>query len=379
MYGPTAVRQQTLSTQPHLPSLSVKNFRGIVDLSIPRLGHVTMIAGKNGVGKTSLLEAVRLYAARGNSAVISGILWDREEFTTVENSDGDESSVPDFEALFHDRHPTEGSCISIGPADAGQQLNIRYSVEPLQQAFPLNKGTDPLIEPSLAVEFAGVTQDLSMGHLLRTSDSRRSSGRTRRSMPDSRFSSAMRCESIGPEVMNNDSIARFWDRVALTDYEMRAVDALKFIYDDNVDRVAMLGDEAAGKGRLAVVRIRGQERPVPLRSLGDGAVRMFGTALSIAGSSDGFLVIDEAENGIHHSVQTDFWKMVMRSALDNNVQVVATTHSWDCVVGFSRAAMAIQDTEARLVRIDRIGDQLRVVEYTEEDLQVVTRQRIEVR
>ena len=68
-------------TDLYLPDLSVKGFRGIKDLTISRLGRVTLFAGKNGVGKTTLLDAVRLYAARGrldNSLV--DILRDREEF-----------------------------------------------------------------------------------------------------------------------------------------------------------------------------------------------------------------------------------------------------------------------------------------------------------
>ena len=78
---------------------------------------------------------------------------------------------------------------------------------------------------------------------------------------------------------------------------------------------------------------------MPLRSLGDGAVRLFGVALALANSQGGFLLIDEAENGIHHTIQRDFWRMVLLTAQANNVQVFATTHSWDCVVGFAQAAV----------------------------------------
>ena len=37
----------------HLPSLSIRSFRGIDRLSIPKLGRVTLLAGKNAVGKTT--------------------------------------------------------------------------------------------------------------------------------------------------------------------------------------------------------------------------------------------------------------------------------------------------------------------------------------
>ena len=48
-----------------LGSLSIKGFRGIDQLDIPRLGRVALLAGRNGVGKTTVLDAVRVYAAPG--------------------------------------------------------------------------------------------------------------------------------------------------------------------------------------------------------------------------------------------------------------------------------------------------------------------------
>ena len=118
---------------------------------------------------------------------------------------------------------------------------------------------------------------------------------------------------------------------------------------------------------------------MPLKSLGDGALRLFGVALALANSRDGFLLMDEAENGIHHSVQRDLWRMVIQTAQENNVQVLATTHSWDCVRGFAQAAIEMDDVEGVLVRLDQDDYGLRAVEYSEEDLKVVVEQGIEVR
>ena len=91
------------------------------------------------------------------------------------------------------------------------------------------------------------------------------------------------------------------------------------------------------------------------------------------------MVIDEAENGIHHSVQHNYWRMVLQTAQENNVQVFATTHSWDCVSGFAQAATELEDAEGVLVRLERENGAIRAVEYSREELQIASEQGIEVR
>ena len=82
---------------------------------------------------------------------------------------------------------------------------------------------------------------------------------------------------------------------------------------ERVRGVAVVGENHRPRGyRRPKVRLEGHSHPVPLKSLGDGAVRLFGVALALANSRNGFLVIDEAENGIHHSIQKAFWCMVSK-------------------------------------------------------------------
>jgi predicted ATPase len=152
--------------------------------------------------------------------------------------------------------------------------------------------------------------------------------------------------------------------------------------DDGIERVAVVGNEATSyraTGRRVVVKLRDHAQPVPLKSLGDGVTRLFAAALALANSRDGFLIVDEAENGIHYSVQRDFWRLIMRAAHQHNVQVLATTHSSDCVTGFARAALESDEALGVYLRLERDGDQVQTVEYTEEELATVADQGIEVR
>ena len=50
----------------HLSSFEAVHYRGIDGLSLPKLSHVNLITGANGVGKTALIEAIWLFMGRYN-------------------------------------------------------------------------------------------------------------------------------------------------------------------------------------------------------------------------------------------------------------------------------------------------------------------------
>ena len=309
----------------HLPSLSVKGLLGIPAVSIPELGRVTLIAGKNGSGKTTLLDAVRIYAARGSYPALAGVLRAREELAVFVDENDNEKLAPDLSALFHKRRPSVDARVKIGPDNGGEQLVMSPGPALFRDGF-----LDGDV-PALEIDFDGIGKTVSISEALRT-------GRISRRWPRNREPeehNTVRCLSVGPNVPGNDDMARFWDWLAHTGDEDLAAQALRLIYGDRVGNVVVVSDDAAGNARRVLVSIKGQDSRVPLRSLGDGAVRMFGAALALANSKDGLLLMDEVENGVHYSVQPDFWKMVMMGAIENNVQVFATTHSRDCIDGFT--------------------------------------------
>lgn len=389
---PTTMTQERAQERLHLPDLQVTGFRGIQDLSIARLGRVTLLAGQNGVGKTTILDAVRVFAARGSYSVLSDLLHRRDEFGIAVDDDGDKSPIPDISALFHGRYGLAQS-LSIGPIGNTDRLTIQdHSLTDRQMSLvdkllPSSVADGPL--QAVRVAFGEAEQILPVFSLVQGSASKREyfkgrygrQGAMLRAMGTDGPRGEIECVSLGPGLLQNYQIARFWDKTALTDEEYRAADALALVLGTGVERVAMIGDEERyrGRGRWPIVRLQGESLPVPLKSLGDGAVRLLGVALALANSRNGFLVIDEAENGIHHSVQRDFWRMVLETARKNDVQVLATTHSWDCVCGFAEAANENEEVEGVLARIEKRDGDMWAVEYSEDDLRVVAEQGIEVR
>ena len=369
-----------LTNRLHLPSLSIRAFRGIGSLSIPRLGRVTLLAGMNGTGKTTVLDAIRIYAARGSRSALFELPQRREEVAALTDEDGDTILVPDLASIFHEGDVSRHARISIGLSDGTDQLEIEV-VPPGDEHFDRIAASLPetLHDQDimiLRVMFRGAVRLLPPVHLPHKFR------RLGRLHDNGDFPREIKLASLGPGLPDNDDVARFWNHVMLTDEEDRALEALKLVLGRNVSRAAVAGDEKGSfgmDGQRVLVKLKDRARPVPLKSLGDGAVRLFGIALALVDSRDGFLLIDEVENGIHHSVHRDFWRMVLRAAQDNNVQVIATTHGWDCVRGFAQAATELEDAEGVMVRLEREDDHIRVVEYPEEKLVTAARHGIEVR
>ena len=361
----------------HLPDLAINGFGGIRELAISRLGRVTLFAGKNGVGKTTLLDAIRAYATRGVSSVLADILQKREEVSDVKDEDGDNILVPNWGSLFYGREILNDSVVTIGSTQGTTQLKIRV-VQVNKDNISEIKRKLPGYDASFGLELLEV--DVS-GQKSYCPMAPMPYGLTRRiqGLPLQKPVGAeeLPCESIGPALLNNEAIARYWDKIALTQNEFKVAQALNLIFQGEVERVAMVGNERIFRyvrsvepwyGRRAVVKIAGKQSPVPLKSLGDGASRLLGIALALTSSQDGFLLVDEVENGIHHSIQKDFWNMVLKTAEENNVQVIATTHGWSCVSGFAHAASELPDVPSALIRLERDGEEVRAVEYPSEDL-----------
>ena len=238
----------------HFPNLRIQDYRHFKDISIERLGRVTLITGKNNTGKSSVLEVVRLYA--------------------------------------HDRAIPS---VFVGP-------------------------------------FSGELTDTMEG---------------------------------------------LWANVALAGGECDVVEALRII-EPCITAVSVEPDGTPERVAQAVVRIDDNPNPVPLHSFGDGINRLFAIALSLANARGGVLLIDEFENGLHYTTLESVWGMILRLAERLNIQVFATTQSWDAIEGLQKAA-AESSEDVMLFCLTRWGDKMFTSLFDEKDLAVAVRSRINLR
>ena len=361
----------------HLTDIRIQGFRCFDDLTVNRLGRVNLVAGRNGSGKSSFLEAVQVLAERGARNSIYRILDSRNEFQEGVNERFGPFVLLDHKSLFYGREPDVGSRAVIGSVDRSDEIVISPRTvaddthgvaEYITEMFPIGQIKYLKIEYGNRTGFVPITAMFKQQVF-------------QIPIEEGEFELPIRIAKLGPDVPSEEMIASLWENVAITPSVEPAIKALGLIAGRNVADVAVLGGREPESRPITVVRMAGAADRVSLRSLGDGAVRAIGYVMALTSATSGIMLIDEVENGIHYTVLSEFWNMILRTAQEYDVQVFATTHSWDCIKGFATASVENEDVDCAMFRLGetRITKRLRAVEYSTENLVTAARHGIEVR
>lgn len=363
-----------------LENLEIKNFRTFSHLRIERLGQVNLIVGKNGVGKTTLLEALQLYGSIWPQQTITKILYGRAEILDRQARASMDLPTPPLlhlETLFYGREPKNEDVFMIGPLTLAKgQLPFCAKADTRSHQdgyFGIN------INPCTEARQYSVYADHSSTYSIPSGTPK----------PPEVFPDPPYVSSRG----NDRDVPSWWDDLPL-DSEQRVLESLKQIAP--IRGAKFVPDPRDEIGRLAKVTVGG-EGSLPLTALGDGAVRMFQIAVAMEfavvqgktafkvdemfGSVLPILLIDEIETGIHHTLHADLWKFVFHAARLLGVQVFATSHSLDCLRGFGQAMEEDDEAEGLVIRLEEVEgeEETGAVIVDREDLPIVIRDSIEVR
>jgi AAA15 family ATPase/GTPase len=120
----------------------------------------------------------------------------------------------------------------------------------------------------------------------------------------------------------------------------------------------------------------GFKRLIPIEVLGKGMIKVINSVAAIFNTKNGVILIDEVENGMHYELLDIFWDAIYRSASKYNVQIIATTHSYDCIEAFYKKH---QNNEICLYRIEKEKDIHSSVKYNTEEIKTLTEENLEIR
>lgn len=343
-----------------ISSLLVKNYRCLQYLKVDRFSQVNLITGENNTGKSTLLEAITLYASQGDVEWIFKLLAERGEYYKTEaGADFTALNLKSLASMFYNRKVLVNNgngAITITASEDGSD-----SVDTLHLKI-VEMGE----QNTVGLEIENCMQKLIMPLFIDH---------------PSRFYSHIKPAMPYRLVRTNSffkSSEQLWDSIILTEKEDLTVEALQIV-DPNIERLAFIEIDASGF-RKPVVRVRGREGIIPLSGMGDGINRVLSIVLALVNCSNGVLLIDEFENGLHHTVQHKLWEVIFKMATKLNIQVFATTHSNDCIITFEELLNDdVHINDGKLVRLDNRDGRIIQVEFDPEEMKIATEQRINLR
>ena len=369
-------------------SFKVKNFRGLRNLEIDSLERVNLIAGKNNAGKTALLEGLWIHSSPNDpfTAVMANH-WRRR----------DKKILPETLNQLFWQFDTEGEVEMLAHGDwgkSGRRLKM-YLADTRVKQFPITSILDadsPEYEASTLLES---THDKKV--VFEYIDE-----------SDTFFKSE---GSLTQYKKPSDAWEDFsWVTIQTSDAPMLEIPSSKFLASRHSEfrldarwfgklqlnrkhhkiESIMRGVEPRLQGLSVIANpslptihaeLEGHDRLLPMPLLGDGMTRLLSLALAIGNSENGLVLIDEIENGLHHSVMKSVWSGIAQFAREFNVQIFATTHSWECIRAAHQAFSEDELYDFRLHRLERVkdSDDTRAVTYEPDILETALEMEFEVR
>lgn len=299
-----------------LTSFKAVHYRGIDELSFPHLANANLVTGVNGIGKTAVIEAMWLFVGRHNASSLWNVNVQRSNRPILDPIAKLTNGVLELEGVEND------------------------SLDSLRATFKKiddvpNVGTTPIEN----LEKNRLAEPSAVGQIHTELDRIPIWQGTTRMFPTpwgvvAFYTYKPHSKRPNNIILNTKSqygapqeYLQIYSDMVRKNHKDDFRNAINFIFPKVVD-VGILTDEM-GEPYLSAITDDGVQ--LPLHDLGGGIVRLYQLFLGFFTSRNGVLFSDEVENGLHHSVLKDVWTHGRAWMRQWNAQLVATTHSAECI------------------------------------------------
>ena len=310
-------------------SLSIANFRAFKELEISPLRRVNLIIGGNNVGKTSVLEAVWFALQREPLPLIAPSLFRRSAIDYSTHTQAPKDDIDNFwKWLFFQKDMSQPISINLrktNTSDVAQTWTLSSNGTSFKSTS--NNG---------ACEFSTRQTSETLSPQL--------------SEPPPQLCTTLAAILPSPvvdaELVNSVSVLDRDDE--LTEY-LRKIDPRirkqKYLKLPGHQHNCVYVD-VFGKGKELI----------PSTQLGQGFGRMLNLFASlITNEKAKVLLIDEFENGLQHDALVPVWSALGEFARAKDIQIFATTHSYECITAAHEAFSTTAD-DLTLIKLRRERD-----------------------
>ena len=276
-----------------LTDIEIKQFKCFSDFKAKGFKRVNLIGGKNNIGKTAFMEACYINVHSQDVATmltaIGRVKYNREKIN-----------------LEVDSYPND-FFISIEEYDVRSNIGDNSFLKSTKK-FP----SEYFIKPNDDKEkYIIVLSDLNnfeihhLGHI--------------------NF-----IDNVG---LSNENLSLIYEDVQKQDKES-LLNKYFNEFDSNIENFKIIGDEPQCK-------VQGEYRDIT--EFGDGLKHYISIICALFQCKNGYLFIDEIDNGIHYTQLDRLWEIILTLSEQNNCQVFTTTHSKEMIDSFVRVSEKLNE------------------------------------
>lgn len=363
-------------TMEHINEFRINKFRGLRDLKIEGLGQINLFVGSNNSGKTSVLEALSLFcdplnsrkwsdvgsqreASGLRSSVLDRITWlfaqgvDPKEKSSLSLSASGNTLIKEVSAIYEKFNeivnipqPTRTSAGFDLVKSSELKNALRVVVKLLEDLEVKNEFANQ--ENEREIEGVRVITTVSGEYARPTLFENRFVVNETLTFTDRSPLQRPKHEEIPtiPVIMVNPFTHRtsnltssLWSEIVEADLKDETIQLLQH-FDPAILDVDFI---APTEHRQLISVKHANLGRVPLHTFGDGLRRVFTLATAIPRVRNGFLLIDELETSIHAKALERTFEWLVKACIDNNVQLLATTHSLEALDVIAEVSLDIED------------------------------------
>ncbi len=320
-------------------NIKIKNFKAIKELEIAKFNKINIFAGGNASGKTTILEAIFLLSAFCNTEkAIVHFPISRNMFL---------SHKEDLELLFHKL--IYENAITISGKYNANEIFTSYSslyngegaITGLTNNYKFNKtkGTEE-------VNYSAKIAENNSFHITKSGN-----------IDDKKH--LIKSQFCSITTNNAYSVKHITE---LTSLGMREqfINSLNTIFNINITETYV--DQGMIKVRIPNEFRKGVDIPI----LGDGlnqAIKLLANLYS----EQKILLIDEIENGLHHSIAKELLNAVFKISIKNNCQLFITTHNEETLQIIADLMQTDEELFKNIThhRVKKKDDDVKVFSYSE--------------
>lgn len=349
----TASELEALSKEPqrirdtpsdHIKNIIIENYRIFKKIEINNIGNYNLILGDNNAGKTTLLEAL-LFSITPNEQYLNIIYT--HNLRRNNNEFIPKSNIQILDELKNNTTSTDQNIIfTIAENKLKWEYTLRHPT--------LNEIRKEIrIDDTNPKDYIVIKQENSNSGL--------------------KFS----------DHVNN--LEKDTSRIPFVPYGKGYTDELSDLYFDLIGHDRRLREEFRNCIKKFIPNIlevvippdgnsifieestddKGNFAKSPLYNYGEGANKLFRILVQLYASKGKRLMIDEIDAGIHYSRFKDFWRIILLTAKDLDVQLFVTTHNEECIQYFHEVLLEEELSccreLSRIITLEYLEDEDRII------------------